>query len=155
MALVINRKWQILTLYSKILLENSCWLYNLTRKPEILRKLNMYKLWNHFFILLSRLLRSYFYFNWFGFRRLRIVHEDSNYLVVDKPSSWPVHSCGTFRQIYWFLHVQVFNKILLINECFYESIFLLCYLTFLMEILVLFMCSHILKCMIFDLSVLT
>ncbi|XP_023345261.1 RNA pseudouridylate synthase domain-containing protein 2 isoform X3 [Eurytemora carolleeae] len=33
-------------------------------------------------------------------RRLRIVHEDSNYLVVDKPSSWPVHSCGTFRQIY-------------------------------------------------------
>jgi 23S rRNA-/tRNA-specific pseudouridylate synthase len=26
-----------------------------------------------------------------------IVHEDDQLVVVDKPASWPVHSCGNYR----------------------------------------------------------
>jgi 23S rRNA-/tRNA-specific pseudouridylate synthase len=28
---------------------------------------------------------------------VRIVHEDEEVLVVDKPASWPVHPCGNYR----------------------------------------------------------
>ena len=30
-------------------------------------------------------------------KKLEIVFEDENYLVVDKPSSWPVHICGAYN----------------------------------------------------------
>jgi len=30
-------------------------------------------------------------------RKLEIIFEDEDVLVVDKPSSWPVHPCGNFR----------------------------------------------------------
>jgi 23S rRNA-/tRNA-specific pseudouridylate synthase len=30
-------------------------------------------------------------------QKLEIVHEDEDYLVVDKPSSWPVHVCGGYQ----------------------------------------------------------
>ena len=30
-------------------------------------------------------------------KKLEIVFEDDNYLVVDKPSSWPVHICGAYN----------------------------------------------------------
>ena len=30
-------------------------------------------------------------------QKLDIVFEDNNYLVVDKPSSWPVHICGAYN----------------------------------------------------------
>ena len=30
-------------------------------------------------------------------KKLDIVFEDENYLVVDKPSSWPVHICGAYN----------------------------------------------------------
>ena len=31
------------------------------------------------------------------FKKLDIVFQDENYLVVDKPSSWPVHICGAYN----------------------------------------------------------
>ena len=31
------------------------------------------------------------------FKKLDIIFEDNNYLVVDKPSSWPVHICGAYN----------------------------------------------------------
>ena len=31
------------------------------------------------------------------FKKIEIVFEDDDYLVVDKPSSWPVHICGAYN----------------------------------------------------------
>ena len=31
------------------------------------------------------------------FQKLEIIYEDKDYLVVDKPSSWPVHICGAYN----------------------------------------------------------
>ena len=31
------------------------------------------------------------------FKKLEIIFEDNDYLVVDKPSSWPVHICGAYN----------------------------------------------------------
>ena len=31
------------------------------------------------------------------FQKLEIIYEDNDYLVVDKPSSWPVHICGAYN----------------------------------------------------------
>ena len=31
------------------------------------------------------------------YKKLDIVFEDENYLVVDKPSSWPIHVCGAYN----------------------------------------------------------
>ena len=32
--------------------------------------------------------------------RIDIVHDDDDYLVVDKPPSIPVHPCGRYRLVY-------------------------------------------------------
>ena len=31
------------------------------------------------------------------FKKIEIIYEDNDYLVVDKPSSWPVHICGAYN----------------------------------------------------------
>ena len=42
--------------------------------------------------------------------RIDIVHDDDDYLVVDKPPSIPVHPCGRYRLVYiFYIHMLLKN----------------------------------------------